>query len=81
MWYIQMGLILTKDNLAKHNWQGSEKCCFRHKSETIKHLFFECRFAQAIWGCIQVTLNLPQPRSIPKLFESWLGGFQKISNL
>ena len=31
--------ILTKDNLAKHNWQHSQKHCFYHKNETIKHLF------------------------------------------
>jgi hypothetical protein len=52
------GVILTKDNLMKRNWQGSEKCCFCHKNETIKHIFFEYRFTWVIWDCIQVALNL-----------------------
>ena len=68
---------LTKDSLAKCNWQGSEMCCFCHKNWTIKHLFFECRFAHAIWSCIHVALNLPQPRSIPHMFGSWLNGFRR----
>ena len=75
MWYLRSGVILTKDNLAKCSWQGSKKCCFCHKNETIKHLFFECRFTRVIWGCIQVVLNLSQPHSIPHLFGSWLQGF------
>jgi hypothetical protein len=40
LWYLRQGVVLTKDNLAKRNWQGSTKCCFCHKEETIKHLFF-----------------------------------------
>jgi hypothetical protein len=39
MWYLQRGVILTKDNLAKRSWQGSKVCCFCHKDETIQHLF------------------------------------------
>ena len=77
MWYLRREVILTKDNLVKCNWQGNEKCCFCHENETIKHLFLECRFARIVWGCIQVVLNLPQPRSISHLFGSWLRRFQK----
>jgi hypothetical protein len=38
LWYLRRGVILTKDNLAKHNWQGSKTCCFCRKQETIKHI-------------------------------------------
>jgi hypothetical protein len=48
-WYLRYGVILTKDNLVRHNWQGSPKCCFCHHDETIKHLFFQCQFAHSIW--------------------------------
>ena len=51
-WYLRRGVILTKDNLAKCNWHGSKKCVFCHKDETIKHLFFECKFANSIWSII-----------------------------
>jgi hypothetical protein len=77
MWYLRRGVILTKDNLVKCNWQDNEKCCFCHENETIKHLFLEYRFARVVWSCIQAALNLPQPRSISHLFGSWLRGFQK----
>jgi hypothetical protein len=47
-WYLRRGVILTKDNLAKQNWHGNQSCVFCHHDETIKHLFFQCRFARSI---------------------------------
>ena len=41
VWYLRKGVILTKDNLAKRNWQGSPQCYFYHHDETITHLFFQ----------------------------------------
>ena len=51
-WYLRRGVILTKDNLIKKNWHGSTKCVFCHEDETIKHLFFKCKFARSIWSVI-----------------------------
>ena len=51
-WYLRRGVILTKDNLAKHNWHESKKCVFYQHDETIKHLFFQCDFARSIWSAI-----------------------------
>ena len=68
-----------KDNLAKRNWNDSVKCCFCHKDETIKHLFFECQFARTTWNIVQVATNLYQPRSVANMFDSWLGGINKDS--
>ncbi|WVZ77229.1 hypothetical protein U9M48_025118, partial [Paspalum notatum var. saurae] len=45
LWYLRTEVILTKDNLAKHRWQGSTKCCFCHADETIQHLFFDYHVA------------------------------------
>ena len=28
IWYLYKGVILTKDNLARRQWQGDRKCCF-----------------------------------------------------
>ncbi|WVZ96849.1 LOW QUALITY PROTEIN: hypothetical protein U9M48_042432 [Paspalum notatum var. saurae] len=39
LWYLQYGVILTKDNLAKLSWQGSLTYTSCHKEETINHLF------------------------------------------
>jgi hypothetical protein len=44
-WYLRKGENLTKDNLARRNWHGSKKCVFCHQDESIKYLFFQCRFA------------------------------------
>ncbi|WVZ99656.1 hypothetical protein U9M48_044919 [Paspalum notatum var. saurae] len=42
LWYLQKGVILTKDNLAKKNWMGSQKYCGCNINETIEHLFLFC---------------------------------------
>jgi hypothetical protein len=73
-WYLRKGVILTKDNLAKRNWQGSKQCAFCHQEETIKHLFFNCRFARSIWSVIQLASSLYQPRSVTNIFGNWLNG-------
>jgi hypothetical protein len=73
-WYLRKGVILTKDNLARWNWNGSKACVFCHQDETIKHLFFHCRFARSIWSVIQVGSTLFPPRSITNIFGNWLNG-------
>ena len=40
LWYLRRGVVLTKDNLTKRNWQGNQQCCFCHENKTIQHLFF-----------------------------------------
>lgn len=35
LWYLKRGVILTKYNLTKRNWQGSQQCCFCHENEMI----------------------------------------------
>jgi hypothetical protein len=71
-WYLRKGVVLTKDNLAKRNWYGIKKYVFCHQNETIKHLFFYCRFARSIWSVIQVASTLFQPSSITNVFGNWL---------
>jgi hypothetical protein len=73
-WYLRKGVILTKDNLAKRNWHGSKKCVFCHHDESIKHLFFQYRFARSIWSVIQVASILFSPCSITNIFGNWLNG-------
>jgi hypothetical protein len=71
-WYLRRGVILTKDNLAKRNWHGNKNCVFCHQDETIKHLFFQCRFARSIWLIIQVASDLYPPRSVANIVGNWL---------
>jgi hypothetical protein len=61
-------VILTKDTLAKRNWQGTKKCVFGHHDETIKHLFFQYHFARFIWSIIQIGSTLYPPTSVANIF-------------
>jgi hypothetical protein len=81
-WYLRRGVVLTKDNLVKRNWHGCTKCVFCNHDENIKHLFFTCHFARAIWSIIQIGSNLYPPRSIANIFGNWLYGVDaKYKNL
>jgi hypothetical protein len=40
LWFLMRWVILTKDNLARCNWQGSRTCVFCQHDESIKHFFF-----------------------------------------
>ena len=71
-WYLRRGIILSKDNLAKRNWQVSTKYVFCHHDENIKYLSFECQFA------IQVASNLNPSRSVANIFGNWLHGIDRM---
>jgi hypothetical protein len=72
MWYMYKKVVLTKDNLAKRNWNGGKQRCFCHKNETIKHLFYECFYAKFIWGLSQVAFNIAPPHNVGNMFGTWL---------
>jgi hypothetical protein len=73
-WYLRKGVILTKDNLARRNWNGRKACVFCHQNEIIKHLFFQCRYGRSIWSVIQVASTLFSLCSITNIFGNWLSG-------
>ena len=58
LWFLNRGVILTRDNLARRNWQGSKTCVFCQHDMSIKHLFFECKFARAIRVIVQIVSHL-----------------------
>jgi hypothetical protein len=33
MWHMKKRVVLTKDNLARQNWDGSKKCCFCRRDD------------------------------------------------
>ena len=71
MWYLKRGVILTKDNLARRNWNGNKACCFCSKHETIQHLFVECHYAKFLWRAIHFVFGIPPPLNIEHLFNTW----------
>jgi hypothetical protein len=66
------GVILTKDNLVKRNRYGSKKCVFCYHDETIKYLFFKCKFAASVWSVIQMSSRLYCRTSVSNIFGNWL---------
>ncbi|WVZ54678.1 hypothetical protein U9M48_005442 [Paspalum notatum var. saurae] len=77
LWYLRTGVILTKDNLAKRNWIGNTKCCFCNLAKSIRHLFFDCHVARAIWSTIFIAFGIKPPINVTMLLGSWLNGFTK----
>ena len=75
LWYLNKGVILTKDNLIKRKWKGDAKCCFCNCDETIRHLFFECHLAKCVWQAIQYTFGVTPPVNITCMMGSWLNGY------
>jgi hypothetical protein len=77
MWFLHRKEILTKYNLLKQNWIGSELCCFCEGKESIQHLFFDCPFAKIVWRIIYMTFGLSPPKNIYNLFGNWLKDIPK----
>jgi hypothetical protein len=77
LWYLYKGIILTKDNLAKRQWQGDKKCCFCSSEEFIQHLLFDCPFVKFVWRTIHISFNLTSPTSVHNMFTDWLHGFHR----
>ena len=77
LWYLYKGVVLTKDNLARRQWQGDRKCCFCSSDESIQHLFFNCHFARFVLRTVHVSFNLIPPTSVYNLFTGWLHGINR----
>jgi hypothetical protein len=71
-------LILTKDNLAKRNWDGCKKCVFCDSEESIiNHLFFTFPFARLVWRVVHFTFDNPPRANVMNMFGNWLNGVKK----
>jgi hypothetical protein len=46
LWYLKREVILTKDNLARRNWNGGKQCVLCSQLDMIQHIFFDCHFAR-----------------------------------
>jgi hypothetical protein len=77
MWFLHRKVILTKDNLAKRNWEGSKTCVFCDKDESIQHLFFECPLAKIVWRIIVLSFSISPSSNVTNLFGNWLSGIAK----
>jgi hypothetical protein len=78
LWFLKKGYT---HNLAKRNWNGSKVCSFYNSLETIKHLFFDCIVAKALWRMVHCVFGLRPPRSIAHMFGGWSKLGQQKHNL
>ena len=76
LWYLKKGVTLTKDNLARRNWNGDTRCSLCHSPESIQHLFFDCFYAKFLWRAVHLMFGISPPQSIDDLFNRWskMGG-------
>jgi hypothetical protein len=74
LWYLKREVVLTKDNLARRNWNGGKQCVLCSQLDTIQHLFFDCHFARFLWRAVQVTFNIDRPTSVMHMFNNWAVG-------
>ena len=81
MWFLHRKVLLTKDNLAKRQWNGSTKCVFYGLQESAEHLFVTCSFAKSVWRLLHFTFGLTPLTSVTNLFGTWLNGFDKVSKV
>ncbi|WVZ62710.1 hypothetical protein U9M48_012421 [Paspalum notatum var. saurae] len=65
------GVVLTKDNWEKRNWQGNKSCSFYSCNETIQHLFFNCHYAKFLWRAVHVYYGIPPPKNMIEMFSTW----------
>jgi hypothetical protein len=72
LWYLGKGVTLTKDNLSKRKWKGSNKCSFCNNDETIQHLFFNCHVARAVWQIVNIATGIPKLNSIRHILAGWI---------
>jgi hypothetical protein len=64
LWYLKKGVILTKDNLARRNWNGDRKCSFCHCPETIQHIFFWIVFMPNSCGALYIYFSVYRPLEV-----------------
>jgi hypothetical protein len=70
MWFLNKKVLLTRDNLAKRNLNGSKKCCFCECEPS----FLSCPFARLVWRIIFAKYDIPPPTNITNMFGNWLNG-------
>jgi hypothetical protein len=57
LWFLKKGIILTKDNLTKRNWNGSKARCFLAHLK-LSNTFFDCHYARFLWRTVFVLFSI-----------------------
>ena len=73
MWLVVRRSILTKGNLLKGDWFGSDRCVSCGNKEGNDHLIFQCPPTKLIWCVLKCAFNLHSiPNDLTSCFDSCL---------
>jgi hypothetical protein len=76
MWFLYQRLLLTKDNLAKRNWQGSKNVVITIRMK--QYIFLLSALLQRWFGELFIyVFQLITTEKITNLFDNWLAGVNK----
>jgi hypothetical protein len=64
MWFLNSKVLLTKDNLAKRNWNGCQKCCFIMNQKLFITYSYRALLLELFGVSYTVTFNIPPPANI-----------------
>jgi hypothetical protein len=81
MWFLHKKVLLTKDNLIKRKWQGSDTCCFCDKKETVQHLFLQCPLAKVVCRIVHMAFSIIPPKNIIFFLIIGWWGFRRLRRL
>lgn len=72
------GSILTKNNLLKKGWTGSEKCRFCSANKTIDHLFLHWSLDRYAWGVIKCVFVIDMNVDSVQDLCGWMNSLGKL---
>lgn len=76
MWLMLKNSIMTKDNLLRRGWTGSEQCHFCSGDETVDHLLFQCALAKLIWQTVVCVMGFARaPVGAADMAGEWISFF------
>lgn len=71
-WLLENNVVLTKDNMVRRKWTGNPSCMFRNQTETIDHLFFQCKVTRCVWGVIAMCFGTNTIPSNIQQYTIWI---------
>ncbi|PNT60607.1 hypothetical protein BRADI_5g02068v3 [Brachypodium distachyon] len=66
------GLLLTRDNLCKHQHLNDTSCLLCCEPKSVNHLFFSCDIIKLMWHDISIMLNIPAVLCYEDIAKMWV---------
>jgi hypothetical protein len=72
LWLLSHNRLATVDNLNKKGLKKSVQCNFYNGEETVKHLFFDCVVARAVWDMIRGMISCDVGSDYLSVASKWI---------